>query len=50
MDTQQSQPPELDWISLQKEFEPTGLETSKERLLRKIKENPLVPIGDKAKI
>lgn len=37
--------PELDWIQLRKEFGSVQVETTKEKLARKIKENPLVPIG-----
>ncbi|EFA09681.1 HIG1 domain family member 2A, mitochondrial [Tribolium castaneum] len=35
---------EFDWIQLQKEIR-AGDETRKEKLLRKIKENPMIPIG-----
>lgn len=36
---------ELDWIQLRKEFGSVQTETTKEKLARKFKENPLVPIG-----
>lgn len=37
---------ELDWIQLRKSFGSTQVETTKEKLVRKLKENPLVPIGE----
>lgn len=37
---------DLDWIQLRQDLGPVvEIETTKERLVRKIKENPLVPIG-----
>ncbi|XP_037724315.1 HIG1 domain family member 2A, mitochondrial [Drosophila subpulchrella] len=37
---------ELDWIQLRQELGPiVEVETTKEKLQRKIKENPLVPLG-----
>ncbi|EDW29925.1 GL15894 [Drosophila persimilis] len=37
---------ELDWIQLRQDLGPViEVETTKEKLQRKIKENPLVPIG-----
>ncbi|XP_022209080.1 HIG1 domain family member 2A, mitochondrial [Drosophila obscura] len=37
---------ELDWIQLRQDLGPViEVETTKEKLKRKIKENPLVPIG-----
>ncbi|KAH8303731.1 hypothetical protein KR018_008973 [Drosophila ironensis] len=37
---------ELDWIQLRQDLGPVvEMETTKEKLMRKIKENPLVPIG-----
>ncbi|EDV34808.1 uncharacterized protein Dana_GF19615 [Drosophila ananassae] len=37
---------ELDWIQLRQDLGPIAeVETTKEKLQRKIKENPLVPIG-----
>jgi hypothetical protein len=38
-------PPDLDWIQLRKDYADLTPETSKEKMVRKIKENPLVPIG-----
>ncbi|XP_044262231.1 HIG1 domain family member 2A, mitochondrial [Tribolium madens] len=35
---------EFDWIQLQKDIR-GGEETRKEKLIRKIKENPMIPIG-----
>ncbi|GAB0096308.1 HIG1 domain family member 2A, mitochondrial [Sergentomyia squamirostris] len=37
---------QLQWIQLKKDF-PSGIagETTKEKMMRKIKENPLVPMG-----
>ncbi|XP_065155922.1 HIG1 domain family member 2A [Atheta coriaria] len=38
--------PEFDWVSLHNELgKGMGDETTKERMVRKMKENPLVPIG-----
>lgn len=47
--TQQEQD-ELDWLTLQKKLQVGGYEqftqeTGTEKLIRKFKENPLVPIG-----
>ncbi|XP_017097507.2 HIG1 domain family member 2A, mitochondrial [Drosophila bipectinata] len=37
---------ELDWVQLRQDLGPIAeVETTKEKLQRKIKENPLVPIG-----
>lgn len=36
----------LDWIQLRKSFGSVQVETTKEKLVRKLKENPLVPIGE----
>ncbi|KAH8321136.1 hypothetical protein KR074_010598 [Drosophila pseudoananassae] len=37
---------ELDWVQLRQDLDPIAeVETTKEKLQRKIKENPLVPIG-----
>ncbi|XP_053667627.1 HIG1 domain family member 2A, mitochondrial [Anopheles marshallii] len=36
---------ELDWIQMRKDFAGVHAETTKEKMVRKIKENPLVPIG-----
>ncbi|KAM7347209.1 HIG1 domain family member 2A, mitochondrial [Cochliomyia hominivorax] len=36
---------DLDWIQMRQENGPVFPETTKEKMLRKIKENPLVPIG-----
>ena len=38
-------PNEFDWVQLRKDFGDTKMETKQEKLMRKIKENPLVPIG-----
>jgi hypothetical protein len=40
-------PPDLDWIQLRKDYASLMPETSKEKMVRKLKENPLVPIGKK---
>lgn len=36
---------DLDWIQLRQDFGSFQPETTKEKMLRKIKENPVVPIG-----
>lgn len=37
---------DLDWIQLRQDLGPVvEVETTKERFVRKVKENPLVPIG-----
>ncbi|XP_053947914.1 HIG1 domain family member 2A, mitochondrial [Anastrepha obliqua] len=36
---------ELDWIQLRRDFGSFQAETTKEKMIRKIKENPAVPIG-----
>ncbi|XP_018798569.1 PREDICTED: HIG1 domain family member 2A, mitochondrial [Bactrocera latifrons] len=36
---------ELDWIQLRQDFGSFHAETTKEKMMRKIKENPAVPIG-----
>ena len=36
---------ELEWIQLRQDFGDLMPETTKEKMLRKIKENPLVPLG-----
>lgn len=36
---------DLDWIQMRQESGPVFPETTKEKMMRKIKENPLVPIG-----
>ncbi|XP_005175080.1 HIG1 domain family member 2A, mitochondrial [Musca domestica] len=36
---------ELDWIQMRIESGPVFPESTKEKMMRKIKENPLVPIG-----
>jgi len=36
---------EFDWVQFKKDYAVSNVETKKEKLLRKIKENPLVPIG-----
>ncbi|XP_041779275.1 HIG1 domain family member 2A, mitochondrial [Anopheles merus] len=36
---------ELDWIQMRKDFSGVHAETTKEKMARKINENPLVPIG-----
>uniref|UniRef100_A0A0K8TP00 Putative conserved plasma membrane protein n=1 Tax=Tabanus bromius TaxID=304241 RepID=A0A0K8TP00_TABBR len=36
---------EFDWVQLKKEIGSQHAETTKEKLQRKIKQNPLVPIG-----
>lgn len=38
-------PSQFDWVQLKKEFGNVEPENKKEKLMRKIKENPLVPIG-----
>ncbi|CAO1391194.1 unnamed protein product [Diamesa hyperborea] len=39
------QSPELEWIQMKKEFDAIQGETGKDKMFRKIKENPMVPIG-----
>ncbi|XP_017769557.1 PREDICTED: HIG1 domain family member 2A, mitochondrial [Nicrophorus vespilloides] len=42
----EEEPLELDWLQLHNEMNrAAGVETTKEKLFRKIKENPFVPIG-----
>ncbi|KAI8120317.1 hypothetical protein FF38_13432 [Lucilia cuprina] len=36
---------DLDWIQMRQESGPVFPESTKEKMMRKIKENPLVPIG-----
>ncbi|XP_055911874.1 HIG1 domain family member 2A, mitochondrial [Eupeodes corollae] len=36
---------ELDWIQMRKDFESLRPETTREKMIRKIKSNPVVPIG-----
>ncbi|XP_037938081.1 HIG1 domain family member 2A, mitochondrial [Teleopsis dalmanni] len=36
---------ELEWIQMRRDFDSLRQETVKEKMLRKIKSNPLVPIG-----
>lgn len=38
---------DLDWIKLRKDISANQDEGMRERMLRKIKENPFVPIGNK---
>ncbi|KAG8234205.1 hypothetical protein J437_LFUL013802 [Ladona fulva] len=47
MGTKNVETPEFDWVELHNEVSgpQTFDETSKEKLIRKIKDNPLVPIG-----
>ncbi|XP_046390739.1 HIG1 domain family member 2A, mitochondrial [Ischnura elegans] len=47
MEAKNEEAPEFDWITLHNEVSGSlsADETSKEKLLRKVKENPLVPIG-----
>lgn len=37
--------PELDWIQLRKDFGSIHAETTREKMDRKLRENPFVPIG-----
>lgn len=45
MEKQKAEIPEFDWITLNTEMEGYHLETTKEKMIRKFKENPFVPIG-----
>ncbi|XP_058064461.1 HIG1 domain family member 2A, mitochondrial-like [Anopheles bellator] len=36
---------ELDWIQMRQDFSDVHAETTKEKMIRKVRENPLVPIG-----
>lgn len=36
---------QFDWVQFKKDYADTNVETQKEKLVRKFKENPLVPIG-----
>lgn len=38
--------PELEWIQMRQAIGSVDVETTKEKFLRKIKSNPLVPIGE----
>lgn len=41
--------PELEWIQMKKDFDAEridGVETAREKFMRKFKQNPLVPIGE----
>lgn len=40
----------LDFIQLRKDFNSIEVETKKEKLMRKISENPMVPLGNYQKI
>ncbi|GJQ71471.1 hypothetical protein Trydic_g11193 [Trypoxylus dichotomus] len=44
-DDQRSEMPEFDWITLNTEMQNFRGETTKEKMIRKIKENPFVPLG-----
>lgn len=48
MDLPKNEFTELDWIQLNKDVNSDAFhtETTKERMVRKIKENPFVPIGE----
>lgn len=37
---------EFDWVQLKKEFNHLEGETRRDRFLRKINENPVVPVGE----
>lgn len=37
---------ELEWIQMRKDFNEDKIETSREKFMRKFKQNPLVPIGE----
>lgn len=39
---------ELEWIQMRRDFDADrqGIETTKEKFLRKFKSNPLVPVGE----
>lgn len=37
---------DLEWIQMKKEFDKMKTETAKEKMVRKIGENPLVPLGN----
>ncbi|CAO1392372.1 unnamed protein product [Diamesa serratosioi] len=39
------QSPELEWIQMKKDFDSMQGESGKDKMFRKIKENPMVPIG-----
>lgn len=49
MGDKESDMPEFDWITLHNEMEGHHLETTKEKMIRKIKENPFVPLGKSAR-
>lgn len=36
---------QFDWVQFKKDYAVSNVESKKEKLMRKIKENPLVPIG-----
>lgn len=36
---------EFDWIKLRQDYENNNIETTKDKFVRKLKEQPLVPIG-----
>ncbi|XP_055584810.1 HIG1 domain family member 2A, mitochondrial [Uranotaenia lowii] len=40
-----AQPAELEWIQMRKDYANLHVETTKEKMIRKVNENPLVPIG-----
>lgn len=52
MDIPKKEFTELDWIQLNKDVNAAAIhtETTKERMVRKIKENPLIPIGENIRI
>ncbi|KAI4461344.1 hypoxia-inducbile hig1 -related [Holotrichia oblita] len=45
MEKQNVEVPEFDWITLNTDLEGYHMETTKEKMIRKIKENPFVPLG-----
>ncbi|XP_055632207.1 HIG1 domain family member 2A, mitochondrial [Toxorhynchites rutilus septentrionalis] len=44
-DAASQQQAELEWIQMRKDYPSLQVETAKEKLIRKVKDNPLVPIG-----
>lgn len=37
---------ELEWIQMRKDFDADGMESPRDKFMRKFKQNPLVPVGE----
>lgn len=45
MATNESTNAQLEWIQMKKDFDASQPETAREKMLRKIRDNPFVPLG-----